>query len=89
MRQIAKGVFAVKVAVEYTRTLYHREIIEVETIAEANEIAQAQCEEGLQGPDAFEDSSEITFDLEALLDEDLEDVDTSSGREEGEDHTAI
>ena len=63
-----------KVAVEYTRTLYHREIIEVETVAEANAIAQAECEDGLLGPDAFEDSSEITFELEVLPGEELEDA---------------
>jgi len=82
----------VKVAVEYTRTLYHQEIIEVETIAEANAIAQAQCEEGLLGPDAFEDSSAITFDLEVLPGEELEDADTASdldNREEGDGSTAV
>jgi hypothetical protein len=81
----------VKVAVEYTRTLYHREIIEVETIAEANEIAQAQCEEGLQGPDAFEDSSETTYDLEVLPGEESEDTDTvcDFDREEGKGGAAV
>ncbi len=79
-----------KVTIEYIRTLYHREVVEVTTIAEANEIAQAQCEEGYQGPDAFEDSSETTFDLEVLPGEELEDTDSVCDfeRERGKDGPA-
>jgi hypothetical protein len=91
VQQLEKGVFAVKVAIDYTKTLYHREIIEAATIAEANAIAQAQCEEGLLGPDAFEDSSETSFDLEVLPGEEVEDTDTASDldREEGNGSAAV